>query len=87
MGLVNRMVPKGTARAEAEKLAAELSRLPQTCMRHDRISAYQQWDLDYAEAMANEFEHGRASMASGETQTGAARFASGHGRGGSFADI
>jgi len=26
-------------------------------------------------------------MASGETQTGAARFASGHGRGGSFSDI
>ncbi len=87
MGLVNRVVPKGTARPEAEKLAAELARLPQTCMRHDRLSAYQQWDLDYAEAMANEFEHGRASMASGETQTGAARFASGHGRGGSFADI
>ena len=87
MGLVNRVVPKGMARAEAEKLAAELSRLPQTCMRHDRISAYQQWDLDYAKAMANEFEHGRASIASGETQTGAARFASGRGRGGSFADI
>ncbi len=87
MGLVNRMVAKGTARAEAEKLAAELARLPQTCMRHDRLSAFQQWDLDYAEAMANEFEHGRASMASGETQTGAARFASGRGRGGSFSDI
>src|SRR5262249_58605272 len=35
MGLVNRVVPKGTARAEAEKLALELSGLPQTCMRHD----------------------------------------------------
>ena len=87
MGLVNRVVPKGMARVEAEKLAAELSRLPQTCMRHDRLSAYQQWDLDYAQAMANEFEHGHASMASGETQIGAARFASGHGRGGSFSDI
>jgi enoyl-CoA hydratase len=87
MGLVNRVVPKGQARLEAEKLAAELARLPQTCMRHDRLSAYQQWDLDYAEAMANEFEHGAASMASGETQTGAARFAAGKGRGGSFADI
>jgi enoyl-CoA hydratase/carnithine racemase len=87
MGLVNRVVPKGMARVDAEKLAAELARLPQTCMRHDRLSAYQQWDLDYAEAMANEFEHGRASMASGETQTGAARFASGKGRGGSFSDI
>src|SRR6185369_7283866 len=61
MGLVNRVVPKGTARVEAEKLAAELARLPQTCLRHDRLSAYQQWDLDYAQAMANEFEHGAAS--------------------------
>jgi enoyl-CoA hydratase len=87
MGLVNRVVAKGTARLEAEKLAGELARLPQTCMRHDRLSAYQQWDLDYAEAMRNEFEHGRASIGSGETQTGAARFASGRGRGGSFSDI
>jgi len=87
MGLVNRVVPKGAARAEAEKLALELSRFPQTCMRHDRLSAYQQWDLDYAEAMANEFAHGAAVLASGETQLGAARFASGHGRGGSFKDI
>lgn len=87
MGLVNRVVPKGQSRAEAEKLAAELSRLPQTCMRHDRLSAYQQWDLDYAEAMANEFDHGLAVLASGETAMGAARFASGKGRGGSFSDI
>ncbi|MBI1211473.1 MAG: crotonase/enoyl-CoA hydratase family protein [Alphaproteobacteria bacterium] len=87
MGLVNRVVAKGAARAEAEKLAQELARFPQTCMRHDRLSAYQQWDLDYAEAMANEFEHGAAVLASGETQLGAARFASGKGRGGSFADI
>jgi enoyl-CoA hydratase len=87
MGLVNRVVPKGAARAEAEKLAHELSRLPQTCMRHDRLSAYQQWDLDYAEAMANEYQHGIAVLSSGETQIGASRFASGHGRGGSFSDI
>jgi enoyl-CoA hydratase len=87
MGLVNRVAPKGTARAEAEKLAAELARLPQICMRHDRLSAYQQWDLDYAEAMANEYAHGVAVLASGETQIGAARFASGKGRGGSFSDI
>jgi enoyl-CoA hydratase len=87
MGLANRVVPKGTARAGAEKLALELSGFPQTCMRHDRLSAYQQWDLGYAEAMANEFAHGRASMAGGESTAGAARFASGRGRGGSFSDI
>jgi enoyl-CoA hydratase len=87
MGLVNRVVPKGTARQAAEKLATELAQLPQLCMRHDRLSAYQQWDMDYADAMANEFAHGRVSLLSGDTQRGAARFAAGRGRGGSFSDI
>ena len=87
MGLVNRVVPKGTARQEAEKLAADLARLPQTCLRHDRLSAYQQSDLTFADAMANEFAHGRATLLSGEAASGAGRFASGKGRGGSFADI
>lgn len=87
IGLVNRVVAKGTARQAAEKLAAELASLPQVCMRHDRLSAYQQWDMNYADAMANEFDHGIASMAGGGAATGAARFASGKGRGGSFADI
>jgi len=87
MGLVNRVVANGTARQEAEKLGAELARLPQMCMRHDRLSAYQQWDLDYADAMANEFAHGQATMLSGEALSGASRFASGKGRGGSFSDI
>jgi enoyl-CoA hydratase len=87
IGLVNRVVAKGTARAEAEKLALELAGLPQKCMRHDRLSAHQQWDLGYAEAMANEFAHGLASMAGGDSAKGATRFASGRGRGGSFSDI
>jgi enoyl-CoA hydratase len=87
MGLVNRVVPKGQARAAAEKLAAELAQFPQHCMRHDRLSAYQQWDLDYPEAMANEFAHGLTSLLSGDSQRGAARFAAGRGRGGSFSDI
>jgi enoyl-CoA hydratase len=87
MGLVNRVVPKGTARQAAEQLALEIGRFPQACMRHDRLSAYQQHDLDYARAMANEFAHGQASMADGETFSGAGRFASGKGRGGNFSDI
>ena len=51
------------------------------------MSAYEQWDLPYERALANEFEHGRKVMASGETQKGAARFAAGKGRGGNFDDI
>lgn len=87
MGLVNRVVAKGAARKEAEKLAADLAAFPQACMRHDRLSAYQQWDLDYATAIGNEFEHGLASLVGGGATAGAARFASGKGRGGSFSDI
>lgn len=87
MGLANRVVPAGEARAAAEAMAQEIARFPQKCLRGDRMSAYEQWDLAYPEAMANEYIHGRATLASGETQAGAQRFASGKGRGGSFDDI
>lgn len=87
MGLVNRVVAKGTARQAAESLAAELAAFPQSCMRHDRLSAYQQWDMSYGDAMANEFSHGVAAMAGGGAAAGASRFAAGKGRGGSFSDI
>lgn len=86
MGLLNRVVPKGTARAAAEQLAAEIARFPQVCMRQDRMSAIEQWDLPHQAAMANEFAHGRISLAAGSAE-GAARFASGKGRGGRFDEI
>lgn len=86
IGLVNRIAARGEARMEAEKLASEIARFPQVCMRHDRLSAIEQWDLPYDRAMAGEFAHGRISMAAGSTE-GAARFASGKGRGGRFDDI
>jgi enoyl-CoA hydratase len=79
MGLVNRVVPQGQARAEAEALAHELARLPQLAMRGDRLSAYEQWDLPFEAALANEFEHGLAAL-SGEAVTGAQRFMGGAGR-------
>lgn len=86
MGLVNRVVPSGTARAAAEALAAEIARFPQVCLREDRLSAITQWDLDHQAAMANEFAHGRVSLAAGSAE-GAARFAAGKGRGGRFDEI
>ncbi len=87
MGLANRVVKKGTAREEAEKLAADIARMPQICMKGDRSSVYEQWDLDYAHAMANEFSHGEKTLRSGEAVRGAMRFSSGKGRGGSFENI
>ena len=87
MGLANRVVPKGTARQVAIDLAQQVARFPQTCMRNDRRSAYEQWDLSFDEAMANESRLGRSTLESGETVMGAQRFSAGHGRGGSFDDI
>ncbi len=86
MGLANRVVPKGTARVAAEALAGEITRFPQVCMRGDRMSAIAQWDISHQEAMANEFAVGRVSLAAGSAE-GAARFASGKGRGGRFDEI
>src|SRR5215467_8379665 len=37
-GLANRVVQVGEGRAEAERLAGEIARFPQTCMRGDRLS-------------------------------------------------
>lgn len=75
-----------SARAAAEALAAEIARFPQVCLRGDRMSAIEQWDLSYDAAMANEFAHGRLSLAAGAAE-GAARFAGGKGRGGRFDEI
>jgi enoyl-CoA hydratase len=81
IGLVNRVVPKGTSREAAEKLALEISSFPQACMNADRMSAYAQWDLPLKEALRNEFEKG-FPMVELEGRSGAARFAGGAGRGG-----
>ncbi|MFI1432141.1 crotonase/enoyl-CoA hydratase family protein [Streptomyces lydicus] len=78
IGLANRVVPTGTARAEAELLAAEIARFPQACLRSDRASMLEQEGLDEATALAGELRHGRAVLA--EAREGAARFAAGAGR-------
>lgn len=83
MGLVNRVVPKGQARQATEELAHELAKFPQVCLRNDRRSAYEQGDLSFDEALANEFKRGLDSLAAG-AQTGASKFASGAGRHGQF---
>ncbi|GAK44249.1 enoyl-CoA hydratase [Tepidicaulis marinus] len=87
MGLANRVVPPGKSREAAEELAREIAKFPQLCLRHDRFSAYEQWDMPYAQAMANETRHGLEVLSSGETLEGAKRFVGGKGRGGRFDDI
>lgn len=87
MGLANRVVPKGEARSAAEALARDIARMPQLCLRNDRTSAYEQSGLSMHAALANEFRLGMETLSSGEAREGAARFASGKGRGGSFEDL
>jgi enoyl-CoA hydratase len=84
MGLANRLVEPGRALAEACALAAQLARFPQECLRGDRRSAYEQGSLPLAEALLRETQLGQAVIASGETRTGATRFARGEGRHGRF---
>jgi enoyl-CoA hydratase len=80
MGLVDRVVEPGRALEAAKELARQLAALPQRCMREDRRSAYEQWELSLPEAMQNELAHGMASLASGEAADGATRFKGGAGR-------
>ena len=82
MGLANRVVEDGQCLQAATALAQQLSELPQTCMRHDRLSAYEQGGLNLDAALRNEFAHGQTTLASGEFSAGATRFAQGAGRGG-----
>lgn len=83
-GLANRVVEPGTSRAEAEALAGQIARFPQQCLLSDRRSTYEQWELSVQAAMRNEFRLGLATIESGETLEGAARFAEGEGRHGVF---
>jgi enoyl-CoA hydratase len=83
MGLATRVVPTGTARAAAVALAHEIAALPQGCLRSDRASLYEQWDLPLSRALVAETTRGMDVLRSGEAREGADRFARGAGRHGS----
>jgi len=83
-GLVNRVCQPGTALETALGLAGDIAAFPQACMRTDRQSLLDQWDLRFDDALANEFRLGMEAVASGETADGAGRFAGGAGRHGKF---
>ena len=84
IGLANRVVPSGQSRAAAEALAAEIAAFPARCVVSDRRSAYESVGTDLDAALAREFELGKATVDSGESRQGAARFAEGAGRHGKF---
>jgi len=83
-GLANRVVENGQSRQESEKLAREIVSLPKICMRNDRKSTYEQFNLNLEDALANEFELGLKTLESGEYLKGSEAFTKGKGKHGSF---
>ncbi|MCV7315351.1 crotonase/enoyl-CoA hydratase family protein [Mycolicibacillus parakoreensis] len=78
IGLANRVVAVGQARAAAEDLAADLAGLPQRCLRADRSSVLHQWGRPEPDALA--FEFGSFAAVAAEAAAGAGRFSAGAGR-------
>jgi enoyl-CoA hydratase len=77
MGLANRIVPTGRALEHAVALAHEIGALPQAALRGDRMSSYEQWPMALTEALRTEYEHGMATLQTGEMVTGLDRYRSG----------
>lgn len=84
MGLADRVVPEGQALEQAMEIAVALSRFPQGCMRADHASARPSGP-ELASALRREWRSFQTFIDEGAA--GAARFASGKGRGGDFSDI
>ncbi len=84
MGLANRLVEPGDAFEAAMDLARSIAKFPQRCLRSDRLSSLEQWGMSESQALQEETRLGLEVIRSGETQRGAALFASGAGRHGDF---
>lgn len=80
MGIANRIVEVGTVKEEAEKLAAQIARYPQLCMKNDRKAVYEGFDLEFDKAMELEFTLGMTVVQSGESMKGAKHFVQGLGK-------
>lgn len=80
IGLINCIVPEGSARKEAEALARTIAAFPKICLRSDRRALREGAGAPTDEAMRREFELGMETIASGETMAGVERFRDGHGR-------
>jgi enoyl-CoA hydratase len=84
IGLANRVVARGQARAEAEALAAAIAAFPPGSVRSDRRSAHESVGARLPAALRREYQLGAATFNTGESLAGAQRFASGAGRHGKF---
>jgi enoyl-CoA hydratase len=86
IGACEEVVPNGESRAAAERMAQEIARFPQVCVRADRRSAIKQHGKTVREAMKFEWQNGYAPMQQ-EAVEGAGHFAGGLGRHGDFTEI
>ncbi len=85
IGLCEYVVPEGKAREKAETLAHDLCRFPQSCMRADRRSVRAQHGLNEHDALRQEWWNSKEEVSAGVR--GAAQFAEGKGRGGTFPPV
>jgi enoyl-CoA hydratase len=77
IGLANRLVPGGHALQAAVELAHEIAGKPQTAMRSDRLSSYEQWPLALEDALGVEYRHGMDTLQTGEMIGGLENYESG----------
>lgn len=82
MGLANRIVAKGRSLEHATGLAHEIAGRPQAALRSDRLASYEQWSLAVTGAITNEYEHGMATLRTGQIEEGLVRYQSGAWRSG-----
>ncbi|MCK0153032.1 crotonase/enoyl-CoA hydratase family protein [Alcanivorax sp. S6407] len=82
-GLANRVAENGKALEVAMEMAQQIAAFPQRCLRADRHSALQQWQLPEALALQQEGAGGYPVVFE-EALAGAQRFSKGEGRHGQF---
>jgi enoyl-CoA hydratase len=86
MGLITRLVEAGTVLDAAIVLGKQIAALPQVALNSDRRAAYDQAGVSLTEAFAQEIALAETAKAT-EAQSGAAQFAAGVGRHGSFDQV
>lgn len=80
IGLANRVCEPGSSLDVALELARDLCKLPQECMRNDRISCYESLAMPLNDALRHEFQLGLKSLP--HARAGVAKFVAGMGRSG-----
>ena len=86
IGLCEKIVPDGSARAEAEQMAREIARFPQAAVRADRRSVIETYGISVREGLRREWANGVDAVIR-EGADGASRFAKGLGRHGDYGKI